>query len=200
MERPRSTFHAAQRQKQRRERLGITARKMLMLLTAGITLGFTGTPSRYGRILKTAHKEWKRINRKELSRTIRKLYESRLIHYASHKDGSTEIVLTKEGREVVLRYKLNELRIPAPATWDKKWRVIIFDVPEHLKHMRDSLRKQLQKLGCFTLQRSVFVHPYECRNEIDFVIELLGARRYVRFIEATSIDNELHLKKRFRLL
>lgn len=200
MGKPRSTFHAIQRRKRRRERLGIAARKMLTLLTAGVALGFTGSPSRYGRILKTAQREWTEINRRELSRAIRRLYESRLVHYAHHEDGSTEIVLTQEGREVALRHKLDEMHIAAPAKWDNRWRIILFDVPEPLKNMRDSLRKQLQRLGRVTLQRSVFVHPYDCRNEIDFVIELFGARRYVRFIVATSIDNELHLKKRFRLL
>ena len=36
-------------------------------------------------------------------------------------------------------------------------------------------------------------------EEIDFIIELYNARRYVRFIEAVNIDNELHLKRKFRL-
>lgn len=200
MDKPRSRFHAAQRRKERRERLGAVARRTLLLIMAGTALAFSGTPSRYGRIVKTAARDWGKINRKELSRAIRKLYTSKLIHYAELPDGSTEVVLTREGREVALRYKLDELTIPKPANWDRKWRVILFDVPEHLKVLRDTLRQQLLKMGCVALQKSVFVHPYECRNEIDFVIEVFGARRYVRFIEATTIDNELHLKKKFRLI
>ena len=200
MDKPRSRFHAAQRRKERRERLGAVARRTLLLIMAGTALAFSGTPSRYGRIVKTAARDWGKINRKELSRAIRKLYTSKLIHYAELPDGSTEVVLTREGREAALRYKLDKLTIPKPANWDSKWRIILFDIPERLKALRDTLRQQLLKMGCVALQKSVFVHPYECRNEIDFVIEIFGARRYVRFIEATAIDNELHLKKKFRLI
>lgn len=82
----------------------------------------------------------------------------------------------------------------------RQMRVVLFDVPEDQKELRDALRMRFKRLGLIELQKSVFVHPYDCRNEIDFIIEFFDARRYVRFIEALHIDNELHLKHRFRLL
>lgn len=189
-----------QRKKERRQRFGRTTQKALILLLGGIGLAFSSNPLRYGRILKSVNRSWKNIDRQELKRAIRRLYESRLIGYREHDDGSTEIVLTREGHDIALRYKLDEMTISKPERWDEKWRVILFDIPEEQKVLRNSLREQLQKLGCFQFQKSVFVHPYECRNEIDFIIELFGARRYVRFIEAATIDNALHLKKWFHLL
>ncbi len=182
------------------KRLGITAQKVLLLLLGGAALSLTTSPIHYARILKNISQEWKEINKRALYRTIRNLYKSKLIRYLEHKDGSISVVLSRNGSKIALRYKLNELKISKPIKWDKKWRVALFDVPESQRKLRDTLRFHFKQLGLLELQKSVFVHPYECRNEIDFIIELYNARRYVRFIEAYHIDNELHLKNKFKLL
>ncbi|MFY9461983.1 MAG: hypothetical protein WAP51_02150 [Candidatus Sungiibacteriota bacterium] len=181
-------------------RLGANAQKVLLFLFGGAVLGLSGSPSRYRRVLKGIAHEWRAIDNRELYRAIRRLYESKLISYKENKDGSVAIVLSREGKKISLQYKLDEMEIPKPSRWDKKWRVILFDIPHQQKRLRDALRMKLKQLGLRELQKSVFVHPYECRDEIDFVIELYNARQYVRLIEATHIDNELHLKKKFRLI
>ncbi len=48
-------------------------------------------------------------------------------------------------------------------------------------------------------QKSVFISPFECKDEVNFVIEFFNLRPYVRFITATEIDNALHLKNQFGL-
>lgn len=180
--------------------LGPTAQKVLLLLLGGLALGLSGSPLRYKRTLKSLSKEWRDINRRNLYRAIARLYESKLINYTENKNGTVSIVLNREGRHIALQYQPENISIPRPSRWDRKWRIVIFDVPESLKKLRDTLRRRLKQMGLIELQKSVFVHPYECRNEIDFVIELYQARQYVRFIEANSIDNELHLKHKFHLL
>ncbi len=40
----------------------------------------------------------------------------------------------------------------------------------------------------------------QSKDEIDFLVEFLNLRRYVRFMLVRRIDNELHLKKIFRLV
>lgn len=181
-------------------KLGTTAQRVLLLLLGGVALGLAGSPTRYARVWKAISKEWREVDTYELYRNIRKLYESKLVSYAEHQDGSVSIVLTREGRKTALRYKLEEMVIPTPPKWDSKWRIVLFDIPERQKQLRDTLRMRLRQLGLLELQKSVFVHPHECRNEIDFAIELYNARPYVRFVEATYIDNELHLKKKFKLI
>jgi len=179
---------------------GETSQKVLLLLLGGLALGFSGNPLRYRRVFKSLKKDWQEIDRRKLQRAINRLYESHLISFKTKPDGAVELELNREGRKIALRYKFDEMKIPVQKSWDKHWRVILFDIPEEKRQLRDTLRIQLRRLGLRELQKSVFVHPYECRNEIDFLIELYDARRYVRFIEALHIDNELHLKKKFSLL
>ena len=180
-------------------KLGTTSQKILLLLLAGAALGFSHSPSRARRVIKAVSDDWKNIDRRELYRSIRRLYESQLVHYREHQDGSISLVLSDQGHTRALRYKLDEMVVQRPTAWDNKWRVVLFDIPEKKKQLRDALRFRLRQLGFIEFQKSVFVHPFECRDEIDFVVEFYQARPFVRMIEAVSIDNELHLKKKFDL-
>lgn len=82
---------------------------------------------------------------------------------------------------------------------DGKWRLVVFDIPEKIREGRRALREKIRELGFHELQKSVWIFPYECKNEIDFIVEFFNLRKYVRFGILESIDNELHLKKIFNL-
>lgn len=96
----------------------------------------------------------------------------------------------------VLKEVAREMKIKR-GEWDGKWRLVVFDIPERIKKARDALRGKLRELGFYELQKSVWVFPYGCKNEIDFIIEFFNLKKYVRFCILESIDNELHLKKIF---
>lgn len=178
---------------------GIIQKKIMLLLLGGLALGFSGTPRRYSRILKLIGNDWRKINRESLWQSIRRLYQSKLVTVHEQKDGSATLVLSEEGRQRALTYKLDEMRITIPKQWDGKWRIIIFDVPESKKKIRDALRFQLRRLGLKELQKSVFIHPYPCDDEIDFIIEFYQARPYVRKIVAESVDTAKHWRQKFNI-
>lgn len=180
-------------------RIGTTQKKILLLLAAGVGIALSRSPRAPFRIIKYTAKEFTRIKQEQLQLSIRRLYETKLVDVKDHPDGSVTLVLNDEGRKRALTCKLDEMKIPQPKQWDRKWRIILFDIPEEQRKLRDALRKHFKVLGCYEFQKSVFVHPFECRNEIDFLIEFYHARRFVRFIVASEIDNELHLKSIFHL-
>ena len=43
--------------------------------------------------------------------------------------------------------------------WDGKWRIIVFDLPEKKRGLRNDLRKQLRSARFGGLQRSVWISP-----------------------------------------
>lgn len=177
-----------------------TKQKILLLLFTGVALGFSRSPKNYFRILEGIPVAWKEINRKRLYEVVHEFYNERLIDYKEDNDGNVKIVLTKEGNKKALQFKFDEMEIKKPAKWDKKWRIVIFDIPEKNKKAREALRGKLKDLGFKELQKSVFIHPFECEEEIDFVVEVFQIRPYVRFIRAESITNEEQLKIKFKLL
>lgn len=180
--------------------LGETSQKIILLLCGGLTLGLSGSPRNYFRILKAMGKEWEDIERRSLHRAIKNLYSSKIIDIKEDKDGITTLILTEKGKQKALRYDLANITVPEMKKWDNKWRVVLFDIPETRKKIRDALRFHLKKMGFFEFQKSVFAHPFECKDEIDYLIEFYDIRRYVRLLVAETIDNELHLKKHFNLL
>lgn len=183
-----------------RLKIGPVGRKVLLLLGAGLALGLTHQPDQYFRIIKSASREWQKINRQSLYKAIRKLYQSKLIDYKENDDGTITLILTGDGGNRVLRYNLDKIEIKKPARWDRLWRIVIFDIPEKQKEGRNALAAKLKQLGFYPFQKSVFIFPYECRNEIDFIIEVFNLRLYVRFIVAKETDIDLDLKHKFRLI
>src|SRR3989344_1170491 len=75
----------------------------------------------------------------------------------------------------------------------------LYDIPEDEREARDAFRDHLTTLGVRKLQHSAGIHPFDCKNEIDFFVELLNIRKYVRFIVADSIDDEVYWKRKFNL-
>lgn len=165
----------------------------------GMALGLSGSPKRYFRVLRAIGKEWEKIDQKYLRRSIAKLYQSKLIREKFNADGTVTIILSTEGKKKALTYDLDNLNITIPKRWDSKWRIVMFDVPEWNKKTREALREHLRDMEFYEFQKSVFVHPYDCRNEIEYLIEFYNIRKFVRFIVAESLDNELHLKNHFGL-
>lgn len=183
-----------------RFKIGPVGRKILLLLGAGLALGLTHRPDQYFRIIKSASQEWQKINRQSLHEAIRKLYQSKMIDYKENDDGAVSLVLTENGKNKTLRYNLDKMEIKKQDRWDGLWRLVIFDVPESLKDGRNALSSKLKELRFYPLQKSVFIYPYECKNEVDFIVEIFNLRPYVRFLVVKETDIDLDLKHKFKLL
>ena len=177
--------------------MGPVKQKVLLLLLGGLALGLSGSPKTYFKIIKSMREGWKEINRVSLRRAIKSLYESRLIETKSGKDGTLILVLNERGKRLALSYNLETLRLEIPKRWDSKWRIVMFDIPERLKKVRELVRFHLKNIGFLELQKSVFIHPADCSKEVLYLIELHDVRKFVRFVIAESVDNELHIKQKF---
>ncbi len=133
-----------------------------------------------------------------LSRIITNLKNKGLV-YVEDKKGQKFVRLTKKGEKLVKKLEIDDVRIKKPKQWDKKWRVVIFDIKEHRKNARNNLRKHLQILGFVKLQNSVWVIPYEC----DEVIALLKAFHHigkdVLYMVVDKIENDRWLRQEFSL-
>ncbi len=100
-----------------------------------------------------------------MKKTVTNLKERGLINFEKKGD-KTFVRLTKKGEQALLKYRLRESVIKKPKKWDKKWRMIIFDIKEKRRLIRDELRNELVNLGFLRLQDSVWVYPYECEEII----------------------------------
>ena len=173
--------------------------KIILLLLAGLALGLTYSPSRQWKIIGDIGKEWKKIDEANLRHAIQELYKTKVIERKENSNGSQTFILTKKGKLKALTFNFRQMAL-GRKNWDGKWRIVIFDIPEKLRSGRDALRQKLKELGFYELQKSVLIFPYPCADEIEFVIEFFGMRKFVRYGVLETIDNEPHLKKLFHLV
>lgn len=115
------------------------------------------------------------------------------------RDGKKYVRLTEKGERFAALMHDGALAPKRPKRWDKKWRLLIFDVPERRRGVREKIRTALITLGFVRLQDSVWVFPYDCE---DFIIVLKAEFKIgkdVLYVIADHIENDQHLRRHFSL-
>jgi len=104
--------------------------------------------------------------------------------------------LTKKGKKLFARHKFTDFTLASKERWDKQWRMFVFDIPEKKKLLREALRSKLKKLGFFLFQKSVWIYPFECEEEMRYVCEFLDIQPYTLMFTG-KIHNDALLRKHF---
>lgn len=108
-------------------------------------------------------------------------------------------MLTTKGIKKATYYKIRSMRIARQKIWDKKWRLIMFDVPEKKKIARRAISHTLKELGCAQYQKSVFITPFPCEKEIDIVGDYFEVRKHIKIVLAEKVESEDVIKKTFNV-
>ncbi len=137
-------------------------------------------------------------DRFKFKRTSTSLQRKKLINIYE-KDGDQIMEITEKGKKKVLKYKFDDLKINTPEKWDKKWRIVIFDIPEPHKTARMALNQKLKELHFYPLQKSVFVFPYDCKDEIEFISNFFAVRKYINYFTTADLEGDYKLRKFFDL-
>lgn len=128
-----------------------------------------------------------RLNKAGFNRFRRSYYELRrqkLIGVEGEKMQLTERGV-KELKRLLLRYEA----APRPRRWDRKWRLILFDIPDRMGRARDQFRGLIREKGCCMIQKSVWVYPFPCAESIYVVAKELGVEKYVDIYTVVDLDN-----------
>lgn len=116
------------------------------------------------------------------------------------RDGKKYARLTEDGKKVIAfeRQKF-ALAKTKKRRWDGRWRVIIFDVPERRRLVRDHLRDTMQETGFAHLQDSVWIFPYDCEDFVALLKADLKIGTAVLYMVVEQIENDKHLRAHFNL-
>lgn len=110
------------------------------------------------------------------------------------------ISLTEEGKKKANWMQIDALKIKKPKRWDKKWRIVIFDIPQFRNFYREIFRGKLKQLEFYQIQKSVWISPYKCEDEINLLKDFLGmSDNEIRLIVAENIGEDKWLKRIFRI-
>jgi len=130
-------------------------------------------------------------NKEERRKIYQQIYHLERFSYFNKKGFSSK------GIEMLLKLK-NRKEIKEKK-WDKRWRIVIFDIPENKKKIRDSFRIKLKGLGFKKLQDSIWINAYGELNDVQNVVKRYGIAKNVVLIASDKISNDLYFMKKFNL-
>lgn len=105
--------------------------------------------------------------------------------------------LTDKARKLIKLKNLEELVRIKKKAWDKKWRIVIFDIPEIMRARRKQLRGLLGRLGFRKIQKSVWLTPYDFLGEVEELAREENLLKFLLLIETQKLSRFLEFEKEF---
>lgn len=181
-----------------KDRIDPKVKDVLKLLAAGVILAtvvlFPGIAA-IGPLIKEIEerqerKEWDRFNLWRLRQMIKRLKEQKVVEI---KDGIVKI--TDKGKKKLLKFNLDNIELKQKT--DGKWRVIIYDIANLKKFQRELFRETLKRLKFLRLQKSVYMTPFVCDDEIEYLRQLFSIGNDVLVLKVAGIENGEVYKRYF---
>ncbi len=184
--------NSKQRRKRKRQ-LGSIERNILEELTFGDLL--------YSFLLsgRSTRHFYKLSRERATYRHRRKIAIERLIELDYMRASGEKLSITNMGQNALGRIASDTLQLLKTSTWDHKWRIAIFDIPEKYAPLRNKVRNILKTAGFVKLQHSVWVFPHECEELVRLLKQESRLSQYILYGVLERIEDEGRLKKLFRL-
>jgi len=178
------------------------AADVLLMVAAGpiilASLFLPNAPQMLKPLLKL-HRNWNKIKRQRIYEAIGRLNKKRLVEL-DQRGNELYLKITENGKKLIKNFDYDNIELSYDKKWDKKWRMVVFDIPEKKSKERRAFSVKLKDLGFYPLQESVFIYPYDCRDEIDFICNFLSIDNYVNYCTLETLDKkEGDLRKFFDL-
>lgn len=149
-------------------------------------------------VLAPLFRNGRRIPKRELGPAIDYARKRRWLHLTNNR-GQDRLVLTEQGKRRLVTAAFGSETIRRPKHWDGKWRVVIFDIPEKKKVVREVVRDALRRLGFRKLQKSVWIHPFPCERVIADLAHLYEGEKYISTLVVQRFDRESIFLHKFDL-
>ncbi len=140
------------------------------------------------------------VEEKKIRRVLKSLGKKEIIFLEEkgndifvHSVNNEKSSVAKYSIQILLDFKRKKKQ------WDGKWFMVFFDVPEIQRNKRNYLRKFLEQLGFYRYQKSVYIFPYECEEEVSLIKRVVEGANYMKYIIAEKIEDEEKIKTFFRL-
>ena len=139
--------------------------------------------------------EWKRFNTWRLRQVLKRMREQKLVEIVE-KNGVQVVKIAENGKKRLLKFNLEEMTLENKK-WDGKWRIIIYDILSGKSQERELFRKTLKRMKFHKLQKSVYLTPFPCRDEIEYLRQICGVGNEVIMLTVSGIENERAYKEYF---
>lgn len=179
-------------------RLKLFQRAMLMAVVFGGVVVVAAAIPNAAQLLRffPGYKKGARFNYQAKS-AIGRLAAKGLVTFIEE-DGKHFARITEKG-EIMLKMEAERVKIAKKRKWDRRWRVVIFDVPERRKNVRASLRRFMSECGFVRLQDSVWIYPYDCEDLITLAKANFKVGADVLYMIVEHLERDKYLREHFKL-
>lgn len=116
------------------------------------------------------------------------------------RDGKQYVRLTERGEEALAFGQQKVLLAQGnPRKWDRRYRLVMFDIPERRKKIRERLRFQMREVGFLRVQDSAWLYPYDCEEFMALLKADLHIGKDVLYAVVEEIENDGWIRKHFSL-
>lgn len=139
---------------------------------------------------------YKRLNLYHLKKSLKRLQDKKLVQ-AVEVNGELEIKITDSGKTKLLKYALDEVELKKPKLWDKKWHLISYDIKNKHTKERKILLHYLKLWSFYKIHDSLYIHPYPCFDEVEYLRQYLNIGDMVRFFIVDDFESSKPYREYF---
>lgn len=107
--------------------------------------------------------------------------------------------VTQKGENQLSFLEKHNFKLKIPKKWDGRWRVVIFDIKESKKRIREQLRITLSQIGFLKLQNSIWIFPYDCEDIVSLLKSDFKLGKDVLYMIVEKLENDWQFLKAFNL-
>jgi len=144
---------------------------------------------------KREENEWKKFNTWRLKQVLKRLHQQKLVDVVERNDMSI-VKISEKGKKKLLKFNLEKMQLNHKK-WDGKWRIIIYDIFTSKRQEAELFRRTLKRLKFLKLQRSVYLTPFKCHDEIEYLRQVCNIGKEVLILTVSGIENETAYREYF---
>lgn len=151
-------------------------------------------------------KDFKKISSNEKQkRTLRTFYYLKQKGFIKLKPDKEDykIFITNLGRKKLQKLNLAFVSVTRPRKWNGRWWQVAADIPtKKYRQGADMFRRKLKQMGFYSLQRTLWLYPFDPRKEIEFISREFNIANFVTVMEIYRLDvqDEKLITKHFKNL
>jgi hypothetical protein len=131
-----------------------------------------------------------------LKKAVLRLKQKGLLHIHEEDSGS-RLTLTQLGHSEL---RFLTIRTTDTSTWDGRWRVLFFDIPQTNHQLREELRGLLKRIGYTALQASVYIFPFDVPELVRLLDEKGLPLTQIAYTTCDKLPRDTRLRKHFKLV
>jgi len=124
-------------------------------------------------------------NKKVIWSTLERLASNGYLK-KSKKDAGIEFLLIASGRNEIPK---EPTHVPRPnKSWDRKWRMVLVDIPEQKRRLRDKFSAKLKEMGFARMQNSVYISVHDVLDGVQKLGQKIGIKENIKTMLVENID------------